>query len=150
MPWKLSRCSLDNALKFTGWHLHSRRVLCVRNTEPATQRMISGYALQPASAWVEILHAALHEVPHGKLWTRKGLFNGKAGSGNPLLAVNVHELELKVTVALLARALKQEGDRVSSVLCLQWVKQMHIMAGVVFCLSPILQLGKPLDFIPQD
>ncbi len=47
-------------------------------------------------------------------------------------------------MALLARALKQEGDRVSSVLCLQWVKQMHIMAGVVFCLSPLLQLGKPL------
>ena len=144
MPWKLSRCSLDNALKFTRWHLHGRRVLCVRNTEPGTQRTISGYALQPAFAWVEILHAAPHEVPHGKLRTRKGLFNGKAGSGNPLLAVNVHELELKVTVALLARALKQEGDRVSSVLCLQWVKQMHIMAGVVFCLSPLLQLGKPL------
>ena len=40
-------------------------------------------------------------------------------SRSSLLAVNVHQLQLKVTVALLVGTLKQECDRVSGVLCLQ-------------------------------
>ena len=110
------RHSLHNALELARWHLNSCRVLSVWDAQPACSKF-----------WNENVETMIHAPAVGALqtachtraiqttplstctWRRK----------NSLLTVNVHQLQLEVTVALLVGTLKQKCDRVSCVLRLQ-------------------------------